>query len=66
MSDQPKPAERVEAVYLGDGVYLGPGRFPGERVLTTGHHDPTKADNVVWLEPAVCECLSKALRLSIS
>ena len=38
--------------YLGDGAYchLDPA---GRVVLTTGDHDPKKADNVIVLEPEV-------------
>lgn len=38
--------------YLGDGVYAHLDSF-GDVVLTTGHHLPAAADNVIVLEPQV-------------
>lgn len=47
----------IQPSYLGDGVYASsdPKRgFP--LVLTTGHHDPTQAEHVIYFEPEVlCE-----------
>lgn len=41
--------------YLGDGVYAS---WNGEQIiLTTGHHDPANADNVIFLEPDVLRAL---------
>lgn len=41
----------IEPRYLGDGAYAS---FDGFNiVLTTGHHSPAQADNVICLEPAV-------------
>jgi hypothetical protein len=37
--------------YLGDGVYAHIDE--GGIVLTTGHHDPALATNVIVIEPAV-------------
>lgn len=39
------------AEYLGDGIYI---HYDDERLqvgLTTGHHHPQVADNVIWFEP---------------
>lgn len=41
----------MDPQYLGDGVYAS---FNGSQiVLTTGDHDPAKADNTIYLEPEV-------------
>jgi hypothetical protein len=45
--------------YLGDGVYVS--RLGPNLVLTTGHHDPDQADNVIALEPFVLENLRNYL-----
>ena len=38
-------------IYLGDGLYA---TFEDVHViLTTGHHEPTEARHVIYLEPAV-------------
>lgn len=42
-------------IYLGDGVYAH--LDSGSIVLTTGHHEPSKADNAVYLEPDVLKKL---------
>jgi hypothetical protein len=39
--------------YLGDGTYASPGRFDGEVILTTGHHERDLATNVIYLDPEV-------------
>lgn len=41
-----------EETFLGDGAYASLDDY-GRVVLTTGHHDPRQADNVVVLEPEV-------------
>ena len=39
------------STYIGDGVYAS---FDGYHLtLTTGHHDPVDADNIVHLEPGL-------------
>lgn len=43
--------------YLGDGVYASFDRRG--LVITTGHHEPDKADNVIVLEPFVIAALEK-------
>lgn len=43
--------------YLGDGVYASFDRRG--LVVTTGHHDPAKADNVIVLEPFIIAALEK-------
>ena len=43
----------MAAEYLGDGVYWNDDQNAGYLGLTTGHHDCARADNTVWLEPAV-------------
>jgi len=49
------------AEYLGDGVYAI--RDDWNRVaLTTGDHNPAKADNVIVLEPEVLAAFDKWLR----
>jgi hypothetical protein len=42
----------MEPQYLGDGVYATLNDF-GQIALTTGDHDPAKADNTIYLEPEV-------------
>jgi len=43
------------AIYLGDGAYVSlqdadlSGRY-GSIVVTAGHHEPQKADHMVWLD----------------
>lgn len=45
------------ARYLGDGVYA---HFNGYSVvLTTGHHDPAVADNIIEMEPQVMGSLKR-------
>lgn len=49
-----------EPEYLGDGVYASSDPesiFP--LILTTGHHDPARADNKIYFEPAVLEALMR-------
>ena len=46
----------TEAQYLGDGVYASRNQW-GQIVLTTGHHEEARADNVIFLEPEVAEAL---------
>ncbi len=37
--------------YLGDGVYVTIDLLGVNQItLTTGHHDPDEADNVIYLE----------------
>jgi len=43
--------------YLGDGVYAHLDDF-GSVVITTGHHLPSEADNVIVLEPQVLAAIS--------
>lgn len=54
----------ITPTYVGDGVYVQTDSF-GSLVLTTGNHDPAKAENVIVLEPQVwaqlTEIISKAL-----
>jgi hypothetical protein len=48
------------ASYLGDGVYVHLDE--GDRViLTTGHHEPEKADNTIVFEPEVLDALKRWL-----
>ena len=57
--DPPQPA------YLGDGLYASHDGW--HVLLTTGHHDPKQADNVVALDPevlvAAMSYLQEAVRL---
>lgn len=47
----------IAPAYLGDGVYAS---FDHRGlVITTGHHLPEKADNVIVLEPFVIAELEK-------
>lgn len=49
----------MEPKYLGDGVYLS---FENGVVrITTGHHNPNEAQNVVFLEPETLIKLMTAL-----
>lgn len=43
--------------YLGDGVYAQVHLPTGIITLTTGHHDPIIANNVIDLEPEVLQKL---------
>lgn len=43
--------------YMGDGVYV---HFDGfNLVITTSHHDPRQADNVIAIEPEVWAALHR-------
>lgn len=44
--------------YLGDGAYCHINEY-GHLVLTTGHHEPQRADNIIVLEPEVLAALEK-------
>lgn len=47
--------------YIGDGVYLTYDRNAANQVtLTTGHHDPRHADNVIYMG---VEMIDRAVRL---
>ncbi len=46
----------TEPMYLGDGVYASVDEYRG-LVLTTGHHEPEKADDIIILEPDVLDNL---------
>jgi hypothetical protein len=50
----------MEPKYLGDGVYVLVTDCGV--LLTTGHHDPQWADNIIHLEPPVAEALMKYLK----
>lgn len=43
--------------YLGDGVYATDTLNSGYVTLTTGHHDPSVADNIIHLDPSVIDTL---------
>ena len=43
--------------HLGDGAYISEGTYPGEVILTAGHHDPEQATNVVYLDPTAVAAL---------
>lgn len=47
--------------YLGDGVYITFNTDRMMTVLTTGNHDPARADNVICLEPEVVIMLVESL-----
>jgi hypothetical protein len=47
----------IHSFYLGDGAYASVREDDNAVVITTGHHDPEQADNVVYLEPPVFEGL---------
>lgn len=49
-----------ETVYLGDGLYAI--RTADEVILTTGHHDPEKAENIIYLDIQVIQSLIKFLQ----
>lgn len=55
MSDLPAlPADfPVQKTYLGDSVYLSPGRFLGEWILTTENGYPDDPRNIIYLDPSV-------------
>lgn len=41
-------------VYLGDGAYATVDKDAFHPlILTTGHHDPEQAENVIYMEPSV-------------
>jgi hypothetical protein len=48
-------------VYLGDGVYAS-FNDSGQVVLTTGHHDPGRADNTIYLELGVLTSFEEWLK----
>lgn len=48
---EPEESE-MEPIHLGDGAYVSEGSYAGEVVVTSGHHDPNHADDVVCLDPA--------------
>ena len=45
----------MEPVYLGDGVYLEPGRFEGELKLYTSNG--IQETNVIWMDIHVARSL---------
>jgi hypothetical protein len=49
----------MEPRYLGDGVYVSESYGPV--ILTTGHHDPDQADDVIFLDEEVLEGLLRWL-----
>lgn len=50
--------------YLGDGVYIS--KCPTGLVITTGHHDPARAENTIWLEDQVALALMRYLKNEMS
>lgn len=48
----------TDPIYLGDGVYAHVDDI-GRLVLTTGHHEPNRADNTIVLEPEVMNSLDR-------
>ena len=46
--------------YLGDGVYVT--EDGGSFVLTTGHHEPQRAENVIWLDQEIIKELVEYIR----
>lgn len=58
--------DMIKNEYLGDAVYANEGRFPGEVVLTTGHHfdvnELTAPDNIIFLDPSVAKELYRYLK----
>lgn len=53
----------MQQQYLGDGVYASIDVNATNVVtLTTGHHDPAHADNVIYMEPSMVNMLSELLR----
>jgi len=51
------PDQKKAASYLGDGVYVSPGRYDGEIVLTTDSHLIEEARNRVYLSPDIVQKL---------
>jgi len=49
-----------QSKYLGDAVYVGNDGF--HVVLTTGHHEPVHANNIIKLDPEVANELYKTLK----
>ncbi len=47
----------MDPEYLGDGVYASLNSF-GQIVITTGHHNPDEADNVIYLEPEIAKAVT--------
>ncbi len=45
--------------YVGDGIYVQEGRFPGEIILTAGSHEIPRAENVIYIDPAYIPHLLK-------
>ena len=48
-----------ESKYLGDSVYVGNDGY--HVVLTTGHHVPVHASNIIMLDPEVANELRETL-----
>lgn len=38
--------------YIGDGIYVQEGRFPGEVVMTLGTHKIEEAETVIYIDPS--------------
>jgi hypothetical protein len=51
-----------EAEYLGDGVYIQKDKdIAGAIVLTTGDHNPVRANNTIYFEPEVLEAFLRVI-----
>jgi hypothetical protein len=46
--------------YIGDGVYATENEYG--LILTTGHHEQAKADNIIALEPSVIAALERYIK----
>lgn len=47
----------MNKVYLGDSVYIGPGRYVGELKLTTENGLPNDPSNLIFLDCSVVSSL---------
>lgn len=46
-----------DPTYLGDGVYASIRAHDHSLVITTSHHHPLHADNVIYIDPIVLSLL---------
>jgi len=50
--------DNAKTLYIGDGVYVNVDRGQFHPVtIMTGHHDPDRADNVIYFELDVLKSL---------
>lgn len=56
--------DKVTTQYIGDGVYINVGFYPGEIIITANHHydESRKYTDAIFLEPQVAKELLRYLK----